>query len=244
MGRIGPEFLPVVLMCAFMSSLVFGLVFGLYCYPNLRTLSFKRGSALIISKQEHVRICNRTQCSRAEIYVTLTLQSGAQLQTTIYDTVIGSFSSGSKSRFLNRYAIGSTYPAWYDPKTPTTAILVKNYPYAAIVLSVIFGIWLLLSCFALLAFVICATCNCDFDDCERCCHRITHPNFSTRRRTNATELFYEDTYMAQRRGSVDRYGEAPVAQPAEREPELLEPLPAYTAPQSDAPPPYDAAMNY
>merc|ERR1711916_270939 len=152
--------------CLFSSALTFGLVFGLWAKKNLETIEFDEGKCLIISKQEASRVCNRSICYRAEVTVDLTLKSGqCCLRTTAYDTVTGAYSTGSKQSFLNKFNVGSTYPCWYDEDDPSTVILEKKFPWAALILSIVFGLWLLIS-FCVFCGGLMATFCCDGDPCS------------------------------------------------------------------------------
>ncbi|KNC52539.1 uncharacterized protein AMSG_08106 [Thecamonas trahens ATCC 50062] len=124
------------------------------------------------SKRQSSRVCNRSICYRAEVTVDLTLESGqCCIRTTAFDSVTGSYTRGSKTSFLNKFDVGSRYPCWYDEDDPSTVILEKKFPWAALIISILLGLWLLISFCVFCIGGIGTFCDCEeiSEGCDACC---------------------------------------------------------------------------
>ena len=66
---------------------------------------------------------------RPDIHIQYSI-AGRVYETWTYD-IVRAHSSGraGKQKILDRFAVGRTYPCWYDPAHPETAVLVRGFSW-------------------------------------------------------------------------------------------------------------------
>ncbi|KNC53466.1 uncharacterized protein AMSG_01179 [Thecamonas trahens ATCC 50062] len=116
-----------VCMFAVMAALVYGLVIGLWASKEMAVVNYKQADCLVTGKEQQRKICNRTYCYRAAVYVDLHATS-FNISTVIYNTVTGSWSHSTYYRYLARFVIGNWYTCYYNPHDPYTASWSNKMP--------------------------------------------------------------------------------------------------------------------